>query len=317
MALIVREVSKAFDGQPALQGINLVLDPGVIAVLGPNGAGKSTLLRLLATLLRPDAGDLQFAGRLYRADLRALRAALGYLPADLELPPTMTPRGLLAHLALLKLLPGDAHAPALLDTLGLAPLAATPLNRRSGGEVRRAAVAQAFLGTPRLLVLDEPTRGLDIQERERVFRLMRQPVPGRTVVFSTHLPDEAALIANQVVILRQGRVLYAGQLENLMEMEAACQTIAVRDRPSRRWKRPTCPSSTEPDSRRLEPPPCMVGIDNTMITRRPDEAFGRHRPNRRLGCGWRLSRPQACIMIINGQDRGRDARMIQEAIKAR
>jgi ABC-2 type transport system ATP-binding protein len=217
VALIVRDVVKAFDGQPSLQGVSLTLGPGVIAVLGPNGAGKSTLLRLLATLIRPDAGEIRFEGRPYQADLRALRATLGYLPADLELPPTMSPRGLLDHLAMLKLLPGEANARSLLHTLGLDSVADTPLESLSGGEVRLATVAQAFLGMPRLVVLDEPTRGLDVRERERVFRLMRQPVSGRAVVFSTHLPDAAALIAGQLVILRQGRVQYSGTLDGLLQ----------------------------------------------------------------------------------------------------
>ena len=216
MALIVRGLSKAFGNQPALKDVNLSLPAGVIAVLGPNGAGKSTLLRLLATLIRPDAGEIVFEGHPYRTHLRAVRTTLGYLPADLGLPDDMTPRELLRHLAVLKMLHGEANISALLQSLALGPIADTPLGDLSGGEVRLVGVAQTFLGTPRLIVLDEPTRGLDVRERARVFRLLSQPIPRRTVVFSTQLPDAAALIASQVVVLRQGSVLYEGDPAGLM-----------------------------------------------------------------------------------------------------
>jgi len=216
MALSVLGLTKTFGAQPALQHVSFSLDTGIIAVLGPNGAGKSTLLRILATLIRPDAGEIVFMGHDYRHHLRALRGTLGYLPANLELPERMTPRGLLRHLAVLKLLPDPAASiDAVLHALDLTPIANSPLAHLSGGQVRLVGVAQAFLGTPRLVILDEPTRGLDIQERERVFHLMRQPVPGRTVVFSTHLPNEAALIAGQVVVLRKGTVLFVGKPEEL------------------------------------------------------------------------------------------------------
>ena len=218
MALTVQGLTKAYGNQRALWNVSFELEAGVAAVLGPNGAGKSTLLRILATLVRPDSGAIAFAGHPYRQSLRALRATLGYLPADLELPDGMTPRGFLHHLAVLKMLPNPAASiTASLHALDLEPIADIPLNNLSGGQVRLAGVAQAFLGTPRLVVLDEPTRGLDIQERERVFRMMRQAMLGRMIIFSTHLPDEAALVANQLVVLSKGAVMFVGKPEELVE----------------------------------------------------------------------------------------------------
>ena len=173
MELRLRGISKQFDGAPVLRRITLELREGVIAILGPNGAGKTTLMRILATLLRPDEGALQVDGLQGEAALTAIRSQAGYLPQSLELPQHLTPRGMLRYVASLKR-PAVPEEPAvqLLEELGLESVANRPLGQLSDGQRRLAAVAQAFLGRPKLILLDEFSAGLDVSEKEAVNRLI-------------------------------------------------------------------------------------------------------------------------------------------------
>lgn len=209
MVLIVRNLSKRYGGQPALHSVNLALSGGTVALLGANGSGKSTLLRILATLCQPDTGDLSFAGWIYGRDRRSLRAHIGYLPQDFEMPDTLTPDRLLTYLARLR--GGDITQ--VIAALHLDGFASQPFHRLSGGQVRLVGLAQALLGNPKLLLLDEVGRGLDVVERERVFRVMA----GRSelTLFSTHIPEEAERFAQTVIVLHEGRVLFCGAVEAL------------------------------------------------------------------------------------------------------
>jgi ABC-2 type transport system ATP-binding protein len=209
MALIVRNLRKTYGLQVALNGVDLTLSGGVVALLGANGSGKSTLLRILATLSKPDAGDITFDGWSYAQRERQLRAQIGYLPQDLELPDTLTPRKLLSYLANLR----GGHAGDVLATLQLEAVANQPFRKLSGGQLRRVGIAQALLGSPRLLLLDELARGLDALERARVFRLVSQC--GKLVIFSTHIPEEAESIAETIIVLHQGGVLFCGALAEM------------------------------------------------------------------------------------------------------
>jgi ABC-2 type transport system ATP-binding protein len=220
MELIARSLSKAYGTKQALADVSLTARPGLTVLLGPNGSGKSTLLRLLATVAKPDAGEIAFGGRVYGSDLRAVRRHLGYLPQELTFPDHLTPRRLLHYLAQLK---GVAPEPAtanLLAALKLEQLADRPLGTLSGGEGRRVGLAQALLGDPRLLILDEPTAGLDPDERDRSLRLMGGAGKGRVVLFSSNLPSEVEGVAGQVVVLARGRVRFAGSVEQLRQRAA-------------------------------------------------------------------------------------------------
>jgi ABC-2 type transport system ATP-binding protein len=214
MTLIVRNLSKSYGTKAALQDVSFMLSEGVVALLGANGSGKSTLLRVLATLCPPDAGELSFDGQQYRHDRRALRTQIGYLPQDLDFPAALTPRKLLTYLAQLR---GGSASPVI-AALHLERLADRPFSQLSHGQTRRVGIAQAMLGHPRLLLLDELSRGLDIMEREHVYRMVKQH-RGLTI-FSTHLPEEAERIAQIVIILREGCVLYIGAIE------ALCASVA-------------------------------------------------------------------------------------------
>jgi len=212
--LKIQGLSKSYSSQVALQNMTLNLKPGIVAVLGLNGAGKTTLLRCLASLTKPDLGQLWFDGLPYSQNLALLRGQIGYLPQDLDLPASLTPRRLLEYLATLKNITEDSQVNQMLSTLGLEEIADWPFARLSSGQVRLAGIAQAFLGRPKLLLLDELTHGLDVEERERVFALARQPVPGRLILYSTHEPADAGRLADQVIVLRQGQVTFFGKVDD-------------------------------------------------------------------------------------------------------
>ncbi|MCC6805722.1 MAG: ABC transporter ATP-binding protein [Anaerolineae bacterium] len=209
MALVVRSLRKTYGEQTALDGIDLTLTDSVIALLGANGSGKSTLLRILATLVKPDAGEVTFDGLSYARDERSLRAQIGYLPQALELPEMLTPRRLLNHLARLR-----GATLASIAPLRLEALLDQPFHKLSGGQQRLVGIAQAFLGAPRLVLLDEFARGLDVSERERAFRMIGQQ--GALMIFSTHIPAEIESVgAQQVIVLDRGRVLFCGTVESM------------------------------------------------------------------------------------------------------
>ncbi|MFU8771433.1 MAG: ATP-binding cassette domain-containing protein [Anaerolineales bacterium] len=214
MALIVRGVKKAYNHQPALCGVDLDLQSGIVALLGPNGSGKTTLLRILATILSPEQGEINWRGYHYSGKLRLIRHQLGYLPQDLQLPEHLTPLRLMNYLAQLKGGAEDSQIPNLLDELNLLPLAERPFGQLSPGQRRLVGVAQAFLGHPNLLLLDELTLGLDVREREAVFRLVRRHLEDRLVIFSTHIPSDVERLARVMIILKEGQVLYQGDVES-------------------------------------------------------------------------------------------------------
>ncbi len=215
MSLLVTDLWKSYGTVSALQGIDLALERGVVALLGPNGSGKSTLLRCLASSLRPDGGEILWQGQRLWPKPRFLRADLGYLPQELEFPHDMTAAQLLEHLGRLKGCYDPEASAALLVRLGLAEFGDRPFAALSAGQVRLAGIAQALLGDPALLLLDEPTRGLDVEERERLFRQLRRLASQGLVLFSTQVIDDVPRVARQVVVLRGGHVAYAGGVEGL------------------------------------------------------------------------------------------------------
>ncbi|MFZ5814302.1 MAG: ATP-binding cassette domain-containing protein [Bacillota bacterium] len=238
MELILEGLTYAYEGCAALAGLDLRAGPGVTAVLGPNGSGKSTLLKLGATALRPDRGRILLGGRPYTGDLRPVRRALGYLPQELDLPGHLTPHRLLHYLAGLKQVAAEPQSRALLAELGLEAQADRPLAELSGGQLRRVGIAQALLGSPRLLLLDEPTRGLDPEERERVLHLLSRSARGRIILFSSHLAGDAEAVASRVLVLHRGRVLFTGSAERLRALaEGRVWEAAVPVEEAERWMR--------------------------------------------------------------------------------
>ncbi|MBW8794063.1 MAG: ABC transporter ATP-binding protein [Streptomyces sp.] len=199
----------------ALDSVDLALGTGVHGLLGPNGAGKTSLIRVLATVARPAAGRVELLG-LDLAEHRALgevRGRLGYLPQEFGYYPGFTVREFVSYVAWLKELPA-ARVPAAVERavarVGLADRADAKIRTLSGGMVRRVGIAQAVVNEPEILLLDEPTAGLDPEQRVEFRELLRGLGASATVVVSTHLVEDVAAACTEVTLLDAGRVAYRG-----------------------------------------------------------------------------------------------------------
>ena len=222
MHLDINRVSKTFRGKVrALDDVSLTVPGGILGLLGANGAGKTTLMRLLTGLIRPDSGRIAIgdhdmstaAGRL------AVQRVLGYLPQDLGMYPDLTARQFLDYVALLK---GLDERPSrrrrvgeLLELVNLADAGDRKLRSYSGGMRRRVGIAQALLNDPQLLVVDEPTAGLDPEERIRFRTLLAQLAERRTVLLSTHIVDDVAQTCTELAVLGRGKLIYRGTVSDL------------------------------------------------------------------------------------------------------
>ena len=209
------------DGTQALSDVSLSVAPGLFGLLGPNGAGKSTLMRILATVQRPSSGG---RARLGDIDIlghpAALSRTLGYLPQDFGAYPRISAIAMLDHLAVLKGIADRAERRALVEGLlhqvNLWDARAKPLTAMSGGMRQRFGVAQALIGRPRLVIVDEPTAGLDPEERYRCLDLLAGVGDQAVVILSTHIVADAAALCRQVAILARGRVVTAGAPADLI-----------------------------------------------------------------------------------------------------
>jgi ABC-2 type transport system ATP-binding protein len=220
----VRGVRKSYGGVVALADLDLELRPGITGLLGPNGAGKTTLIRILATLLAPTAGEVGVNGW-QTSDLRdrvEIRRRLGYLPQDLGLYPRFTVFEFVDYLAILKELdqPAERHrrVRAALAAVELEDLARRKIRTLSGGMRRRVGIAQAIVADPELLLLDEPTTGLDPEQRMRFRQLIAGIGEHRTVLLSTHLVEDVAAVCTAVVVLWQGRARFHGSPSQLRQL---------------------------------------------------------------------------------------------------
>jgi ABC-2 type transport system ATP-binding protein len=206
----------------ALDGLDLSAGVGVTGLLGPNGAGKTTLLRTLATVAAPKEGRLRILGRdPGQADGRlAIRRSLGYLPQDAGFPRGFSAFEAIDYIAVLKEHSATAarhdEVRRVLRLVGLHDVATKKVRALSGGMRRRLALSQTLLGRPELLVLDEPTVGLDPEQRIRFREIISEAGAGRTVVLSTHQTEDVAALCAQVVVIDHGRVLFAGTVPELV-----------------------------------------------------------------------------------------------------
>jgi len=203
----------------ALADLSLDLAPGIVGLLGANGAGKSTLLRLLATLARPTRGRVLWRGLDLARSPDALRRTLGYLPQDFGVYPTLSAREFLAYLAAVKGLPAAATAERVAECLalvGLAEAADQRLAGFSGGMRQRVGIAQALLNDPQVLVVDEPTVGLDPAERLRFRHLLTELAGQRLVLLSTHIVSDVEASASALVVLARGRCCFQGSPSALL-----------------------------------------------------------------------------------------------------
>lgn len=213
-------LTKCYKDFAAVKDVTLTLGGGVYGLLGANGAGKTTLMRMLCGILEPTRGTVRCGG----ADITRLgeeyRAMLGYLPQDFGCYPDFTGAEFLRYIAALKGLTGaetNRRTAELLDQVGLGDAGRKKLRAYSGGMRQRLGIAQAMLNDPQILILDEPTAGLDPRERVRFRNLIADYAKGRTVLLSTHIVSDVEAIADEILLMKQGRIEEQGTVPQLAE----------------------------------------------------------------------------------------------------
>jgi ABC-type multidrug transport system ATPase subunit len=220
MQLTVENLSKNYrGGVQALRNVQLSLKPGVLGLLGPNGAGKSTLMRILATITQASYGRVLWNDNDIAGNPDSLRDVLGYLPQDFGVYPNLSAIEFLDYLAAVKGIPAAAASQRiseLLALVNLADVAKRPLGGYSGGMRQRVGIAQALLNDPQLLIVDEPTAGLDPEERVRFRNLLSELSGERIVILSTHIVSDVEAVATDIAILAHGQLLAHGAPESLL-----------------------------------------------------------------------------------------------------
>ncbi|MBZ5637834.1 MAG: ABC transporter ATP-binding protein [Acidobacteriia bacterium] len=224
MQLVLEDVSKVYRGRvEALRGVRMSLGAGVFGLLGPNGAGKSTLMRILATVTRPTAGRVAWNGVDVVREPDRLRTVLGYLPQDFGVYPNLSAVEFLDYLAAVKGIGAAAarrRIEELLVLVNLTSAARRPLGGYSGGMRQRVGIAQALLNDPEVLIVDEPTAGLDPEERVRFRNLLSELSGERIVLLSTHIVSDVEAAATKIAILDRGELLAHGAPEALLRSVA-------------------------------------------------------------------------------------------------
>src|SRR6185503_9580419 len=211
--LVIKDLTKTYSsGVQALRGVSLDLPAGVYGLLGPNGSGKTTLMKIVATLLEPDCGTVEMNGADLITRKDHTRRMLGYLPQDFGLYPTLTAWQMLDYLAKLKGVTNkkERHSlvGALLERVNLGSERSQRLGEFSGGMRQRLGIAQALIGEPQLIIVDEPTAGLDPEERVRFHNLISETASESTVVIlSTHIVSDVSNLCSRMAIIHQGRIL--------------------------------------------------------------------------------------------------------------
>ena len=223
MELTLDRLTRQFGARIAVDRVSATLTPGVIGLLGANGAGKTTLMRMVCDVLRPTGGQILLDGR-DTADMGdEYRALLGYLPQDFGYYPDFTGLDFMRYMATLKGFgkrDGRERSMRLLEEVGLADDASRKVKTYSGGMKQRLGIAQAMLNDPKILVLDEPTAGLDPKERVRFRNLIASFAQDKVVILSTHIVSDVEFIASRILVMRQGSFVMDGSVEQLVAQAA-------------------------------------------------------------------------------------------------
>jgi len=219
MELRIENLSKTYpNGVRALDNVSLSIPCGMYGLLGPNGAGKSTLMRTIATLQEPDSGQIHLGSLDVLHNKEELRKRLGYLPQDFGVYPRVSAQDMLEHIALLKGVVDRKERANLIESLlvrtNLHQVRKKALSTFSGGMRQRFGIAQALIGNPQLLIVDEPTAGLDPGERNRFYNLLAEIGENVIVILSTHIVQDVMELCTNMAIIHEGRVLFAGAPED-------------------------------------------------------------------------------------------------------
>ncbi|NOW96473.1 ABC transporter ATP-binding protein [Mucilaginibacter sp. SG564] len=239
-ALTINNLTKTYaNGVKAMQNISLDISNGIFGLLGPNGAGKSTLMRTIAGLQRPDSGQITFNGTDVIANPVLIKQHLGYLPQDFGVYPKVSAFDLLEHLAILKGILSSKQRKeqilALLENTNLYTHRHKAVSSYSGGMRQRFGVAQALLGTPQIIIVDEPTAGLDPEERNRFNNLLSEIGEQVIIILSTHLVEDVRNLCSRMAIINKGSLLVYGKPDTFIDELGGriwSQTIDRRDLPA-------------------------------------------------------------------------------------
>lgn len=218
MELYLNHISKIYDVKTAVDDVNLKLEPGIYGLLGANGAGKTTLMRIICDIQQATSGHVEYDHENIAGIGEKYRNILGYLPQNFGYYPDFTAYRFLLYLGSLKgLSKGFAKEKALqlLDRVGLAQVGNRKIKTFSGGMKQRLGIAQALLNDPKVLVLDEPTVGLDPKERVKFRNMISSLSADRIVIFSTHIVSDVEYIADQILVMKDGRIMHQGRPEQI------------------------------------------------------------------------------------------------------
>lgn len=240
MELSIDRLTKQYGKKIAVDCVSAVLKPGVYGLLGENGAGKTTLMRMLCAILEATAGEVFLDGKEITALGPNYRDLLGYLPQDFGYYPNYTAKEFLLYIAALKGIPREEagkRADELLEVVGLSEAASKKVKTFSGGMKQRVGIAQALLNEPKILILDEPTAGLDPKERVRFRNLISDYANDRIVILSTHIVSDIEAIADEVLLMRKGKLVSHGTVAELTKKaEGKVWELAVSPVEAKVWQ---------------------------------------------------------------------------------
>ena len=240
MELSLDRLSKQYDSKIAVDSISATLTPGVYGLLGANGAGKTTLMRMLCGILEPTSGEVLFNDHEITAMGATYRNMLGYLPQDFGYYPNYTAMEFMLYMAALKGIPRNIavkRIKKLLTTVDLNHVASKRIRTFSGGMKQRVGIAQALLNNPKVLFLDEPTAGLDPKERVRFRNLLSEYAGDKIVILSTHIVSDIEAIADEVLLMKKGRIVQRGTVPELVQKaQGRVWELAVSPREAQMWQ---------------------------------------------------------------------------------
>jgi ABC-type multidrug transport system ATPase subunit len=275
--LEIRNLSKTYNnGVKAMKNLSLEVGKGMFGLLGPNGAGKSTLMRTVATLQQPDSGSISFQAIDVLENSMELRKVLGYLPQEFGVYPKVSAEKLLDYFATLKGISSTKERAAIsqevLELTNLYDVRTNSVSDYSGGMKQRFGIAQLLLNRPKLIIVDEPTAGLDPAERKRFLNVLREVGTQNTVLFSTHIVDDVRELCNDMAIVNHGQVLKKSTPEQ-----------AIKELESKIWSTKISPNDLESHKNKIPVLSSNFSSDNSMIIRvysdiKPDSSFKAEKP---------------------------------------